>query len=242
MRTETAPAFAPPRLLARERAHRRSVMLSVTLLFLFATSPVFGHHIAEPLTAVLAGRDHLLSLCVVALHEMVAPVHRAFHILLALGVACAVVDRLRAVFQLRSTLRLLDHEVDAPGGAVARAADAVGIDSRHIRVLRQSSVPAFTAGLFHPVIYVAATLAARLSPRELEAVLAHEDAHRRRRDPLRLSVWRFVACTLFFLPALRWLVEELRVSLFAQELGTREPVSDKRVEKRLHALEQAEPR
>ncbi len=38
--------------------------------------------------------------------------------------------------------------------------------------------------------------------------------------------------------ALRWLLHELRVSLFAQELGTREPVSEKRVEKRLHTLEQ----
>ncbi len=39
------------------------------------------------------------------------------------------------------------------------------------------------------------------------------------------------------LDALRWLVEELRVSLFAQELGTREPVSEKRLERRLQALE-----
>ncbi len=39
--------------------------------------------------------------------------------------------------------------------------------------------------------------------------------------------------------ALRWLLEELRVSLFAQELGTREPVSEKRIERRLSALESA---
>jgi len=37
--------------------------------------------------------------------------------------------------------------------------------------------------------------------------------------------------------ALRWLLEELRVSLFAQELGTREPVSERRIERRLSALE-----
>lgn len=39
--------------------------------------------------------------------------------------------------------------------------------------------------------------------------------------------------------SLRWLLEELRVSLFAQELGTREPVSEKRVERRLVTLEAA---
>ena len=30
---------------------------------------------------------------------------------------------------------------------------------------------------------------------------------------------------------LRWLIEELKVSLYAQELGTAEPVSPKRLEK-----------
>ena len=36
-----------------------------------------------------------------------------------------------------------------------------------------------------------------------------------------------------------WLLQELRVSLFAQELGTRQPVSEKRIERSLQALEQA---
>ena len=35
--------------------------------------------------------------------------------------------------------------------------------------------------------------------------------------------------------ALRWMIEELRVSLFAQQLGTPYPISDKRV---LQAMEQ----
>ncbi len=39
------------------------------------------------------------------------------------------------------------------------------------------------------------------------------------------------------LDALRWLIEELRVSLFAQELGTAEPVSPKRMQRALQALE-----
>jgi ATP-dependent helicase HrpA len=39
------------------------------------------------------------------------------------------------------------------------------------------------------------------------------------------------------LDAFRWLLEELRVSLFAQELRTPTPVSFKRVEKAWHALE-----
>jgi Zn-dependent protease with chaperone function len=201
--------FATPRLLARERAHRRVVALSIALLFVFATSPVFGHHVAEPLTVWLTGRDHLLSLCVVAMHELMAPVHRAFHLLLGLGGGYAVVDRVRATLRLRTTMRLLDDAAVTAGGAIARAARVVGVDPSHVRVLRESSVPAFTAGLFQPVIFVAATLSTRLSSQELQAVIAHEDAHRRRRDPLRLSAWRFLACVLFFLPALRRLVDDM---------------------------------
>jgi ATP-dependent helicase HrpA len=34
----------------------------------------------------------------------------------------------------------------------------------------------------------------------------------------------------------RWMIEELRVNLFAQSLGTRHPVSDKRIHKALDAL------
>jgi ATP-dependent helicase HrpA len=68
-----------------------------------------------------------------------------------------------------------------------------------------------------------------------------------RRDQARMLVVQDFERRLAALPdrddlrsereALRWLLEELRVSLFAQALGTREPVSEKRVEKRLHALE-----
>ncbi|MDY6981563.1 MAG: DUF3418 domain-containing protein, partial [Pseudomonadota bacterium] len=38
------------------------------------------------------------------------------------------------------------------------------------------------------------------------------------------------------LDAYRWLLEELRVSLFAQALGTRVPVSEKRLERAWHEL------
>jgi ATP-dependent helicase HrpA len=34
----------------------------------------------------------------------------------------------------------------------------------------------------------------------------------------------------------RWMIEELRVNLFAQNLGTRHPVSEKRIQKALDAL------
>ncbi|MDH3714996.1 MAG: DUF3418 domain-containing protein, partial [Gammaproteobacteria bacterium] len=39
--------------------------------------------------------------------------------------------------------------------------------------------------------------------------------------------------------AVRWSIEELRVSVYAQQLGTREKVSVARVEKRLDSLQRA---
>ena len=205
----TPRGFAAPKLLERERAHRRTTLASVALLLLFVTSPVFGHHIADPLSNWLLGKDHFLMLCIVALHELMDPVHRLFHVLLVVGFVYAVLDRFRAVVRLRATLELIEPADVDPASRIARAAAEVGVATHHIRRISANSVPAFTAGILHPLVFVSDKLAGDLSAEELQAVIAHEDAHRRRRDPLRLSVWRFLGCTLFFLPALRALVEDM---------------------------------
>jgi Zn-dependent protease with chaperone function len=201
--------YAAPHLLERERRHRRTTLIGVALLLLFITSPVFGHHLADPLSDWLAGRDHFFMLCVVALHELMEPVHRLFHILLVVGLGYGIFDRMRATLRMRETLRMIESEAPSSAGAIATAAAAVGVPATRVRQMSTDSVPAFTAGLFRPVIYVNERLEAQLSPEELRAVIAHEDAHRRRRDPLRLTVWRFLGCTLFFLPALRRLVDDM---------------------------------
>jgi Zn-dependent protease with chaperone function len=62
---------------------------------------------------------------------------------------------------------------------------------------------AFCAGIVRPRIYVSTGTLRRLRPDELEAVLAHEEHHRRRRDPLRIAVARMLGHALFFVPVLR---------------------------------------
>ena len=69
---------------------------------------------------------------------------------------------------------------------------------------------AFCVGMLRPRICVSEGAAATLRERELQAVLAHEEHHRRRRDPLRLAVGGTVAQAFFFLPALRRLHERYR--------------------------------
>jgi hypothetical protein len=82
--------------------------------------------------------------------------------------------------------------------------------ARHrISVVEGLPNPAFTAGLWRPRIFVAQELQDVLDDAQLQAVLAHEAAHVIRRDPLRLSLLRFLACTLFYIPALRRLADDL---------------------------------
>ena len=66
---------------------------------------------------------------------------------------------------------------------------------------------AFCAGLLRPRVYVSAGAVALLDEAALNAVLAHERHHARRRDPLRFAAGRVLAHALFFLPEFGRLVE-----------------------------------
>jgi Peptidase family M48 len=62
---------------------------------------------------------------------------------------------------------------------------------------------AFCAGLLRPRVYVTSAAVELLDEAGLDAVLAPECHHARRRDPLRLAAGRVIARSLFFLPAVR---------------------------------------
>ncbi|MDQ6812031.1 MAG: M56 family metallopeptidase, partial [Actinomycetota bacterium] len=66
---------------------------------------------------------------------------------------------------------------------------------------------AFCAGLLRPRIYLSRQAARSLSAEQLTAVIAHEQHHVRRRDPLRLLVARAAGDAFFFLPLLKRLAE-----------------------------------
>lgn len=72
-----------------------------------------------------------------------------------------------------------------------------------LRCLAGTDCTAFCAGLLRPCVYVT-TATSALNSRELDAVLAHEAAHARRRDPLRRLFTRATADVLFWFPLLRW--------------------------------------
>jgi Zn-dependent protease with chaperone function len=67
---------------------------------------------------------------------------------------------------------------------------------------------AFCAGLIRPRVYLSTGAVALLDDTALDAVVAHERHHARRRDPLRLAVGRVLARALFFLPELTVLADQ----------------------------------
>lgn len=200
--------YLPPPVRAREQAHRRWVLLAIAALIIMSTSPVFGHHLAARGEVLLAGRDHLFGVCLIALHLLLEPVHFASHLLILVGLLYAIWDRLRAWNRVRVTLQGLEAGVPRVHPALAEMARQCGFNPARIRVVADLPNPAFTAGWFRPRVFLDAELVDLLSRDELAAVVAHEGAHAGRRDPLRLSLLRFLACTLFFLPALRRLAAD----------------------------------
>jgi len=88
-----------------------------------------------------------------------------------------------------------------PGPARAAATRA---GARWVTCVQGSEPLAFCAGLWRPRIYLTDTAARVLGPAELDAVLAHETAHARRRDPLRRLAVRAAADVLFYLPLAGW--------------------------------------
>lgn len=196
-------------LVTREEGRRRALLLGIGALLLLSVSPVFGHHFASGLEHGLRGQDHLGPLCLIALHGLLFPVHLIFHALVLGGLAYALYDRVSAALRVRRTLARVEATAPAPGDPFWTAAAAVELRPDRLRVVQGLPSPAFTVGWLRPRIYVDQSLAERLRPEELEALLAHEGAHVDRRDPLRLSLLRFLALVLFWLPALRRLAEDM---------------------------------
>lgn len=89
------------------------------------------------------------------------------------------------------------------------AIEGTGVPASAIRVTRASVMPA-TIGIARRAIVVPEVLITRLETPELRAVLLHEDAHRRRLDPLQGAVRRAAAVAFYFFPPLWPLLARLR--------------------------------
>jgi Zn-dependent protease with chaperone function len=70
--------------------------------------------------------------------------------------------------------------------AVSALVRVAGPEGRRGDLVASTELLSVTAGLVRPLVLVSTGLRSRLAPAHAEAVLAHERAHARRRDPLRL--------------------------------------------------------
>ena len=115
-------------------------------------------------------------------------------ILGALAAAVLILTAVSARRQLRASRRF----VRALPVRERRRLDGVAVT-----VVEDSKPRAFCAGLLRPRIYVSTATVAQLNDDELQAVLAHESHHARKRDPLRVFLGRMIGDSLFFVPAAR---------------------------------------
>lgn len=109
----------------------------------------------------------------------------------------------------RRSIRLARRHAVVPPPAVGRVARELGIRRLIVADLPESL--AFSAGLLRPTVVVSSALVGSLDPAPLEAVLAHEAAHARNRDPLRQVLTHAVGRGLWIVPAARRTAEHQRL-------------------------------
>jgi beta-lactamase regulating signal transducer with metallopeptidase domain len=108
-------------------------------------------------------------------------------------------------------MRRRSHEVGADIAALAeRIKERMGVKTRvRLRWLEGIS-SALLTGWIRVVIFLPMSMAARVTPESLEAILAHEFAHIRRWDPWINALQRVVELLLFFHPVVWWLSAQIR--------------------------------
>ncbi len=97
----------------------------------------------------------------------------------------------------------------APRRRLAEALERAGIPADRVAVAAGEGVPA-VVGFLRPRILVPRRVLEALDRSDLQAILLHEDAHRRRRDPLRALAGRLALALLWFYPLLGFLLARLR--------------------------------
>lgn len=121
------------------------------------------------------------------LHRVAPLVLAGLSTLVVIRAARSAARQLRVTRRFLRSLRVIGRIETKPG--------ALLIDDVRPR--------AFCAGYLRRRVYVSTSTIALLSETQLEAVLAHEAHHARRRDPLRMLVAQTIADAAFFVPVLR---------------------------------------
>jgi len=109
----------------------------------------------------------------------------------------------------RPTVTPMDDSPERLRARLREALRGTAVPRSDVFVAEEPVVP-HVAGVVRPRIIVPARLIEGVDTAELKGVLLHEDAHRRRREPLRLLLARGAAVAFFFYPLLWPLLKRLR--------------------------------
>ncbi|WP_338554460.1 M56 family metallopeptidase [Paenibacillus sp. KS-LC4] len=100
--------------------------------------------------------------------------------------------------------------------------------SKAIMVVSHPEPIALTLGFLRPKIILSTGLLNLLDKEELEAVIEHEHFHYRNRDPLMILILQVGATVLWYMPILRWGVEQYKTTreLLADHFALQRQVSE----------------
>lgn len=124
----------------------------------------------------------------------------------ALGVLSLAATFVRTRRRIRHELRLT---LPVPA-SVNDACMKAGIE--RMTLVDSPEPRAYTYGYLRPAVALTSGLLDCLGPEELEAVLRHEAAHARRRDPLRMLVVASLARAFVFAPVLRTFANDFQIA------------------------------
>ena len=94
--------------------------------------------------------------------------------------------------------KLLVKRIDISSD-LAKMLETLNLTNKVILV-KDRNLLSFCCGIFSPFIMVSAGLAKSLTPKELEAVLLHEQSHLINRDPIKVLIGKTFSSMFFFLP------------------------------------------
>lgn len=129
-------------------------------------------------------------------------------VIMAVRGSLSVLQQWRATWQLAQTFYPLR---EAPPPRLQKLLATHNLAATNIVFLNLTSPHAFCLGFFQPRIWLTAGLLKLLSDAELTAVLAHEQHHSLKRDPLCLMISRAIKSAFFFLPGLTDLAQAAEV-------------------------------
>ena len=130
----------------------------------------------------------------------------AIGVVVITSVGLSAYECVRQLHRLHRVQRMIRSLSEPPTDLVAR------FSLRAAQVVSTEEVLCFCIGLLHPRVVVSTGLIELLDRAELDAVLAHEESHQRRRDPLRLLVAAIAIRGFFFVPTLADLARAARLT------------------------------